>query len=157
MKLKKSVKDIQQSGTSKSSLISSHRHRHHQVLSSPHQYVSIVRSQQSKILELLLIPSLTSTGQVFGFSVAAFSAFLPFKEFPELISERRNRCVTCAHSLFVIIIYQLCSILHIFYKLTYHPAFCFCLETYVSHLFFIHHVTLLTVIIFVIGSSFLPT
>ena len=44
-----------------------------------------------------------------------------------------------------------------FYKLTYHPVFCFCLETYVSHLFFIHHVTLLTVIIFVIGSSFLPT
>ena len=44
MKLKKSVKDIQQSGTSKSSLISRYRHRHHQVLSSPRQYVSIVMS-----------------------------------------------------------------------------------------------------------------
>ena len=110
MKLKKSVKDIQQSGTSEfsssptSMVIDKDKDKNIQQRRSDaneFKFKFIIAHQQDnrwvQILELLLSLSLTSTGQVFGFSVAAFFCFFTFLKFPTSLSlVQRNRCVTCA-------------------------------------------------------------
>ena len=101
MKLKKSVKDIQQSGTSELSSSQTsmiigkgkdkdkpcNKDKDKELFdTSEFKFKFIITNQHDnrwvQILELLLSLSLTSTGQVFGFSVAAFSAFSHSSNFP---------------------------------------------------------------------------
>ena len=108
MKLKKSVKDIQQSGTSEFFIIVI-------ILTIIIMLTIIIVTRQllvSKTRQNLLSSSLTSTGQVFGFRGCSF--FVPFyiPRISQGLSLRKETDVW--HVLTIIIFSFFCNILHIF-------------------------------------------
>ena len=106
MKLKKSVKDIQQSGTSEFFIIVLHHHNH------PHHHHHDKTIVSFKTRQNLLSSNLTSTGQVFGFRGCSF--FVPFyiPRISQGLSLRKETDVW--HVLTIIIFSFFCNILRIF-------------------------------------------